>query len=169
MPTSNKRNVSESVKKVVASRQKWKCADCSKLLSSTYQVDHKIALADGGSNHFSNLSALCPNCHATKTQLECIARAERVYNERVKAAQQALQDAREDVAVPGTDLVRCTTCHATRPRTETSWADHKCPKLSSTPRESLAPTSLATNALPPKTKQLSLRQFLFKTPRKSPT
>ena len=32
--------------------------------------DHKIRLADGGTNHVNNLNALCPNCHSKKTTME---------------------------------------------------------------------------------------------------
>lgn len=124
-----KRRVTEPVKKIVAARQNWRCADCSKLLSAAYQVDHRVALADGGTNRPSNLAALCPNCHALKTQLEAIARADKLFAEGEDLIRQAKADAREDVAVPGTDMVRCTLCHQKRQRTETSWADHDCPKL----------------------------------------
>ena len=62
-----KRSVSESKKKYVASKQSWHCAMCNKMLDATYEVDHKIELQDGGSNHVSNLAALCPGCHRMKT------------------------------------------------------------------------------------------------------
>ena len=146
-----KRNVSETEKKVVAARQEWKCADCHKLLSSAYQVDHRVALVDGGSNRLDNLAALCPNCHAIKTQLECIARADRIFKEKKHLAYKRRAAKREDVRVPGTDLVRCSLCHETRLRTETSWSDHECSKLKAdsplsqfafAPRTSLEPTPL---------------------------
>ena len=57
----------ESKKKYVASQQGWKCAMCSNILDATYEVDHKLDLQYGGSNHVSNLAALCPNCHRRKT------------------------------------------------------------------------------------------------------
>ena len=63
----NKRSVSESKKKYIASQQGWKCAMCSNILDATYEVDHKVELQYGGSNHVSNLAALCPNCHRRKT------------------------------------------------------------------------------------------------------
>ena len=40
---------------------------CSNILDATYEVDHKLDLQYGGSNHVSNLAALCPNCHRRKT------------------------------------------------------------------------------------------------------
>lgn len=52
----------------IGARQKWKCRGCGHLLPATYQVDHIKELADGGSNKDANLEALCPNCHAEKTE-----------------------------------------------------------------------------------------------------
>ena len=63
----HKRCVSESKKKFVAAQQQWKCAMCSNMLDATFEVDHKVDLQFGGSNHVSNLAALCPNCHRKKT------------------------------------------------------------------------------------------------------
>jgi len=65
-----KRNVSESKKKFIASNQKWKCAHCQNLLDNTYEVDHVIALYKGGTNELNNLEALCRNCHGKKTFME---------------------------------------------------------------------------------------------------
>jgi hypothetical protein len=65
-----KRSVGESKKKFVAASQNWKCAMCKQLLPATYQVDHEIALFQGGSNSISNLRALCPSCHSEKTMIE---------------------------------------------------------------------------------------------------
>jgi len=63
----HKRCVSESKKKFVAAQQQWKCDMCSNMLDATFEVDHKVDLQFGGSNHVSNLAALCPNCHRKKT------------------------------------------------------------------------------------------------------
>ena len=63
----NKRNLSESTKKYVAANQRWQCKKCNNLLSAAYEVDHKVPLYKGGSNHISNLEALCRNCHGVKT------------------------------------------------------------------------------------------------------
>ena len=62
-----KRSVSETKKKYVASNQNWKCGMCGNQLTATFEVDHKIELQDGGSNHVTNLAALCPNCHREKS------------------------------------------------------------------------------------------------------
>jgi len=65
-----KRSVSETKKKFVASRQNWKCGDCSSQLNAWFEVDHKIRLEYGGSNHIDNLVALCRECHGKKTTIE---------------------------------------------------------------------------------------------------
>jgi hypothetical protein len=64
------RSVSGTKKKYVAAAQQWKCSMCHKQLDAWFEVDHKIRLADGGSNHISNLVALCRDCHGKKTTLE---------------------------------------------------------------------------------------------------
>jgi hypothetical protein len=68
--TKTKRSVSETKKKFVASRQNWKCEDCGEQLSAWFEVDHKIRLEYGGSNHIDNLVALCRECHGRKTTME---------------------------------------------------------------------------------------------------
>jgi hypothetical protein len=65
-----KRSVSDSKKKYIASKQGWKCRECSELLPATFEVDHIKRLQHGGTNDIDNLQALCPNCHRNKTMLE---------------------------------------------------------------------------------------------------
>jgi 5-methylcytosine-specific restriction endonuclease McrA len=67
---STKRSVSETKKKFVAARQNWKCGDCQEQLTAWFEVDHKIRLEYGGSNHVDNLVALCRECHGRKTTIE---------------------------------------------------------------------------------------------------
>jgi 5-methylcytosine-specific restriction endonuclease McrA len=62
-----KRNVSETKKRYVASSQNWCCGNCKNQLSYTYEIDHNIALKDGGDNSVENLIALCRECHGRKT------------------------------------------------------------------------------------------------------
>jgi hypothetical protein len=64
-----KRSVSETKKKYVASKQNWKCKGCGNQLDATFEVDHVMELQHGGSNHVSNLEAVCRNCHGQKTML----------------------------------------------------------------------------------------------------
>jgi len=65
-----KRSVSETKKKFVAAEQNWKCADCQKQLPAWFEVDHTVRLENGGTNHVSNLKALCRDCHGHKTAME---------------------------------------------------------------------------------------------------
>lgn len=68
--THHHRKVSPGTKKVVAAEQEWKCGHCQQLLKASYEIDHIKPLFKGGSNHRSNLMALCRNCHGEKTLLE---------------------------------------------------------------------------------------------------
>jgi len=71
------RNVTESQKRRVAGRQRFKCAasipDYTCPLKgepfdeSGYEIDHIKELRDGGSNDLENLQALCIMCHRVKT------------------------------------------------------------------------------------------------------
>jgi hypothetical protein len=74
MPNSpakaTKRSVSETKKKFVAAQQGWKCGACKQQLPAWFEVDHKIRLDNGGSNHVDNLVALCRDCHGKKTAFE---------------------------------------------------------------------------------------------------
>ena len=68
--TGTKRSVSETKKKYVAASQDWKCGNCQKQLPAWFEVDHKVRLEYGGSNHIDNLVALCRDCHGQKTAIE---------------------------------------------------------------------------------------------------
>ena len=65
-----KRSVSETKKKYIAAQQNWRGGKCGCQLPAWFEVDHKLRLEYGGSNHISNLEALCRNCHGEKTALE---------------------------------------------------------------------------------------------------
>jgi rubredoxin len=67
---SNKRSVSETKKKFVASQQNWKCNKCEQKLNHTFEVDHVLRLENGGTNEVTNLEALCRECHGQKTAFE---------------------------------------------------------------------------------------------------
>ena len=67
---ATKRSVSETKKKYVAAQQGWNCGNCKKQLPAWFEVDHKIRLDNGGSNHVDNLVALCRDCHGKKTAFE---------------------------------------------------------------------------------------------------
>lgn len=104
---SVKRSLSESEKKKVAARQKWTCSSCKAMLPAAYQVDHTIPLCDGGLDSIENCTAMCANCHATKTQDEAIARA------RCNVAACVTYDTRTDLFLPD-GMVKCTLCFVKR-------------------------------------------------------
>jgi 5-methylcytosine-specific restriction endonuclease McrA len=58
-----KRSVSGLLKKKVGAKQSWRCNKCSVMLDETYEVNHIVPLEQGGTNHESNLEALCRTCH----------------------------------------------------------------------------------------------------------
>lgn len=61
-----KRRLSKTDKNVVAADQDWNCGMCRHKLPSTFHVDHLEDFAISGNDHYTNLWALCPNCHAKK-------------------------------------------------------------------------------------------------------
>ena len=67
---ATKRSVSETKKKYVAAQQNWCCGNCKQQLPAWFEVDHKVRLEYGGSNHIDNLVALCRDCHGEKTAKE---------------------------------------------------------------------------------------------------
>ena len=69
---TTKRSVSETKKKFVAANQNWLCGDCKRQLPAWFEVDHVIALHNGGSNEVSNLVAMCRDCHGKKTAMDHI-------------------------------------------------------------------------------------------------
>jgi hypothetical protein len=93
---------------VIAASQGWRCSECRELLSSAFQVDHTVALADGGADDVTNATALCANCHALKTQREHIARTRK----REVTVAEAYAD-REDRHTVG--VATCQRCRQTRP------------------------------------------------------
>jgi 5-methylcytosine-specific restriction endonuclease McrA len=56
-----------SVRLEIAANQAYNCHICSGRLGPIFHIDHIKALCNGGSNVLKNLCALCPNCHAYKT------------------------------------------------------------------------------------------------------
>ena len=63
------------IQKIVAASQAWKCKACNCMLPASYQLDHVVPLWKGGLDEWdSNAQALCPTCHANKTQKEEVER-----------------------------------------------------------------------------------------------
>ena len=49
----------------------WRCRECKRhLASSDLEIDHVVALADGGADVDGNVQVLCKPCHAIKTSRE---------------------------------------------------------------------------------------------------
>ena len=65
-----RRRLSAFQRNCIAYQQEWKCAMCRNLLPPSFQIDHLVALQNGGLDHQSNLQCLCANCHAFKTAAE---------------------------------------------------------------------------------------------------
>lgn len=101
--------MSAAVSKRVAHSQRWACAVCKQLLPSAYQIDHVVALADGGADAEHNLQALCANCHADKTQREHV---ERLQTHRSSEKAKAYDD-RGDWYRDGKAV--CEVCKLSRP------------------------------------------------------
>ena len=67
-PRTRRPYISPLVKKRVAARQKWRCANCKQLLDETFELDHKTPLCRGGhATDEANLQCLCKRCHVWKS------------------------------------------------------------------------------------------------------
>ncbi|NEW33828.1 HNH endonuclease [Nocardia cyriacigeorgica] len=55
----------------IRSRDNWTCQACGR--PDSYEVDHVLNVASGGSDHDDNLQVLCTACHQAKTQREAAA------------------------------------------------------------------------------------------------
>ena len=106
---ASRRLVTTAVGKMVAARQAWRCQTCNVVLPSAYEIDHVEPLWRRGGDNIHNLQALCPNCHAIKTQRESVERIEAART-RAKTAQ---YDTREDKYL-SKDAVMCVGCGRVR-------------------------------------------------------
>ena len=98
------------MKKRVAATQEWRCAKCNKVLPATFQVDHVYPHALGGSDHPSNLEALCVECHASKSQIE---QARIAHHKKLDTL---------CLTIPKQHAVPCWTCH----RIVSTFFKHTC-------------------------------------------
>ena len=65
-----KRLLSRSLRIEIAYRQRYACQACGLFpIPPTFEVDHIVALQDGGRDVAENLQALCVACHRDKTRL----------------------------------------------------------------------------------------------------
>ena len=74
-----------------------KCSSCKSILGSAFQVDHTTPLWKGGEDDISNATAMCPSCHAQKTQREEIEQADAARERRVREAEAAAKAFEETV------------------------------------------------------------------------
>lgn len=72
------------VRKVTAfDRDGWKCVVCG--ATNDLEMDHAVALMNGGSNEITNLYALCHHCHIMKTRLDRSLKKNRVKLAKAQA------------------------------------------------------------------------------------
>ena len=64
------RRLTQLRKKMVAARDRWSCQLCGKVVDATYEIDHVVAVADGGGDDLANLRLLCRPCHGRVTNLQ---------------------------------------------------------------------------------------------------
>ena len=62
--------VTQITKTQIAASQKWCCRICTTLFTGIFHMDHTIPLSFGGEDNLENVTALCVQCHAEKSQNE---------------------------------------------------------------------------------------------------
>ncbi|MDR0993727.1 MAG: HNH endonuclease [Verrucomicrobiota bacterium] len=73
------------VQKVTAfDRDGWKCVVCGD--TERLEMDHAVALMNGGPNEIHNLYALCHDCHVVKTRMDRSLKKHRVRLAREQEA-----------------------------------------------------------------------------------
>lgn len=62
-----------------------RCENCRRRLHAgdKWQVDHRVALVNGGGNRETNLQVLCESCHKPKTVFD-VAQKSKTYHKRAK-------------------------------------------------------------------------------------
>ena len=107
--TTPRGSIRGPIRLVIAAKQKWQCSVCDQLLPSAFEIDHTVALVDGGPDTIKNTSAMCPTCHAQKTQSEYITRSTSAQTKERE------YDTREDTYKNG--VATCQRCRKQRPAT----------------------------------------------------
>jgi len=90
-----KRKFSTTHRIEIAYKSKYRCNMCHILLPPTFEVDHIKELWEGGKDEYSNLQALCPNCHATKTRANILKKDSRFRREFGKRSREYEENAFE--------------------------------------------------------------------------
>ena len=75
--------------RLVAARQHWTCSNCKQSLDPMFELDHIVALHNGGTNDLENAQALCYPCHGRKTFHEERIRMDRLHEARERAIEAA--------------------------------------------------------------------------------
>lgn len=67
---TKRKSTSGSERLKIAWQQDYKCNTCGQMLHWTFEIDHIVALCNGGDNNSKNLQALCVQCHKDKSMQE---------------------------------------------------------------------------------------------------
>lgn len=86
-----KRVLSRSIRVELAYRQKYRCNKCDILLPPDFEIDHIVALEDGGQDIAANLQCLCNPCHKEKTRLNRL-RKHALFKDEAEAMHRAFQN-----------------------------------------------------------------------------
>lgn len=97
-----RRRIPEAVLKQVGAAAGWRCGACGELLSSVFELDHRVPLHKGGTDAAENLQPLCCQCHALKTQRERLKRMHERQEAVAEAAAAAAAAAASTATPPGT-------------------------------------------------------------------
>ena len=62
-PTKRKQ-IPKAVREAVFKRDNYRCVKCGS--TRNLEIDHKVSLANGGTNHIDNLQTLCQDCNRRK-------------------------------------------------------------------------------------------------------
>jgi len=62
--------VTQITKTQIAASQKWCCRISTTLFTGIFHMDHTIPSSFGGEDNLENVTALCVQCHAEKSQNE---------------------------------------------------------------------------------------------------
>ena len=62
-PTKRK-HIPKAIREAVFKRDNYRCVNCGS--TKNLEVDHKVPLANGGTNEMANLQTLCQDCNRRK-------------------------------------------------------------------------------------------------------
>jgi 5-methylcytosine-specific restriction endonuclease McrA len=69
-PPLKRKKLTDAVRRIIAANQRWNCDICGELLDAWFEIDHIVALRNGGEDVLSNMRALHRSCHQAKTVWE---------------------------------------------------------------------------------------------------